>query len=139
MEPAEERQRVERARVARLATRDPQERLHLVPVCFALAGDVLYTAVDRKPKRGGRLQRLANVAAHPEVALLVDHYEEDWRRLWWVRLRGRARVLEAGPEYERALDLLADKYEAYRGAGRPPGPLIAVDVAEWRSWPAAGT
>jgi PPOX class probable F420-dependent enzyme len=137
VEPAELRRLVAEARVARLATVDPRGRLHLVPVCFALAGDVLYTAVDRKQKRSRRPQRLLNVEAHPEVALLVDHYEEDWRRLWWVRVRGRARVLDRGAEHERALDLLAGKYEQYRGVGRPPGPVIAVELVEWRGWAAA--
>jgi PPOX class probable F420-dependent enzyme len=119
----------------RSTPRDPRGRLHLVPVCFALDGETLYSAVDDKPKASRRPQRLLNVRAHPEVALLVDHYEEDWERLWWVRLRGTARVLEAGAEHERALDLLARKYEQYRRS-RPPGPVIAVEVAEWRGWSA---
>jgi PPOX class probable F420-dependent enzyme len=129
------RQLVAQARVARLATISPDSRPHLVPICFALAGDVLYTAVDDKPKRSRRLQRLTNVRVHPEVAVLIDHYAEDWTRLWWVRLRGPARVLGSGSEVERALKLLADKYEQYRE--RPPGePVLAVTVEEWRGWSA---
>jgi PPOX class probable F420-dependent enzyme len=124
------------ARVARLATTDADGRPHLVPLCFVLEGDVLYSAVDRKPKRSTRLRRLENVLLHPEVTLLVDHYEEDWSRLWWVRLRGTARVLEEGPEHDRALSLLAEKYEQYR-AEPPPGPVIAVVLGEWRGWSAA--
>ncbi|HWM14395.1 MAG TPA: TIGR03668 family PPOX class F420-dependent oxidoreductase, partial [Gaiellaceae bacterium] len=95
-----------------------------------------YSAVDRKPKRSPRLKRLENVALHPEVTLLVDHYEEDWSRLWWVRLRGTARVLEDGPEYARALSLLAEKYEQYRSEP-PPGPVVAVGLTEWRGWSAS--
>jgi PPOX class probable F420-dependent enzyme len=129
------RRRVEAASVARLATIDPQGRPHLVPICFALVGETLYTAVDRKPKRSPRLQRLANVRANPHVAVLVDHYEEDWSRLWWVRLRGRARVLEDGDELERALAQLAAKYVQYR-AEPPPGPVLAIDLDEWRGWQA---
>jgi PPOX class probable F420-dependent enzyme len=126
---------VAQARVGRLATVAPDGRLHLVPICFALAGDVLYSAVDDKPKRSRRLQRFENVRAHPEVAVLVDHYEEDWTRLWWVRLRGRARVLASGSEADTALKLLADKYEQYRE--RPPvAPVLAVAVEEWRGWSA---
>ena len=126
---------VAQARVGRLATVTPDGRLHLVPICFALAGDVLYSAVDDKPKRSGRLQRFENVRAHPEVAVLVDHYGEDWTRLWWVRLRGRARVLASGSEADTALKLLADKYEQYRE--RPPvAPVLAVAVEEWRGWSA---
>jgi PPOX class probable F420-dependent enzyme len=70
------------------------------------------------------------------VTVLVDHYEDDWRRLWWVRLRGRARVLERGEEAERALRLLSNKYEQYQE--QPPRPpVLAVDVSEWRGWSAA--
>lgn len=130
------RRRVAGARVARLASLDPRGRLHLVPVCFALDGERILSAVDDKPKRSLLPQRLANVRAHPDVTLLVDHYEERWERLWWVRLRGTARVLEAGTERERALDLLAEKYEQYARA-RPPGPVLAVELEEWRGWSAS--
>ena len=130
------RERVAGARVARLATIDPDGHPHLVPIVFALDGDTLYTAVDAKPKRSRRLRRIENARKRPHVTVLVDHYDEDWRRLWWVRLRGRARVLDAGGEAERALRLLAEKYEQYRR--EPPGlPVLAIDVREWRSWPAA--
>jgi PPOX class probable F420-dependent enzyme len=128
--------RVLAARVARLATIDEEGRPHLVPICFVLDRDVLYSAVDEKPKRSRRLKRLANIRAHPDVTVLVDHYEEDWSRLWWVRVRGAARVLEAGQEHDRALALLAEKYDQYR-AEPPRGPVIAVRVREWRGWSAA--
>src|SRR5918996_552870 len=130
------RARVAGARVARLATTEAGAAPHLVPICYALEGDVLYSAVDEKPKRSKRLKRLANIRAHPGATVLVDHYEEDWTRLWWVRLRGEARVLEEGPERDRALGLLAGKYDQYR-AEPPTGPVIALDVAEWRGWSAA--
>ncbi len=125
------------SRVARLATVDPDGRLHLVPIAFALAGDTLYSAVDAKPKRSRTLRRIENARRTPEVTVLVDHYDEDWSRLWWVRLRGRARVLDGGEEADRALDLLAEKYGQYGDA--PPGlPVLAVDVEEWRGWDAGG-
>lgn len=125
---------VDRARVARLATVDPDGRPNPVPVVFVLEGDTVYSSVDAKPKRTPRLRRLENVGRDPlAVALLVDHYEEDWPALWWVRLRGRARVLEDGPERERALRLLAEKYPQYRDMP-PQGPVFALDVAEWRGW-----
>lgn len=127
------RERVAQARVGRLATLDPDGRPHLVPVCFALAGDTLYTAVDQKPKRSRRLRRVANIRARPDVGVIVDHYEEDWSRLWWVRLRGRGRLVDDPDERALALELLAAKYEQYR-TEPPPGPVIAVDVDEWRSW-----
>jgi PPOX class probable F420-dependent enzyme len=125
--------RLTAARVARLATTDPDGRPHLVPIVFALEGDTLYSAVDRKPKRSPRLRRIENARTRPDVTVLVDHYEEDWGRLWWIRLRGRARVLDEGPERERALALLAAKYPQYRHEP-PGGPVLAVDVSDVREW-----
>jgi PPOX class probable F420-dependent enzyme len=129
------RERVAESRVARLATTDPDGRPHLVPIVFVLAGDTLYTAVDAKPKRSRTLRRIENARARPEVTVLVDRYEEDWSRLWWVRLRGRARVLEDGDEMARALELLRAKYRQYRDAS-PTKPVLAIDVDDWRSWAA---
>jgi PPOX class probable F420-dependent enzyme len=130
------RERVAGARVGRLATIDPDGRAHLVPIVFVLDGDTLFTAVDAKPKRSRRLRRIENARERPDVTVLVDHYDADWSRLWWVRLRGRARVLDDGDEAEWALRLLAEKYEQYRTD--PPGPpVLAIDIDEWRSWQAA--
>jgi PPOX class probable F420-dependent enzyme len=129
--------RLTAARVARLATIDPDGRPHLVPIVFVVEGDTLYSAVDQKPKRSRTLRRIENARARPDVTVLVDQYEDDWRRLWWIRLRGRARVLDGGAELERALALLAEKYEQYR-VQRPDGPVLAVDITEVRDWSAAG-
>jgi PPOX class probable F420-dependent enzyme len=129
------RRRVADSRVARLATLDADGRPHLVPITFALAGDTLYSAVDAKPKRSRTLRRIENARRRPDVTVLVDHYDDDWARLWWVRLRGRARVLDNGDEAERALALLQAKYEQYRRS--PPSlPVLAVDIDEWRGWSA---
>jgi PPOX class probable F420-dependent enzyme len=129
------RARVATSPIGRLATVDPDGRPHLIPIVFALAGDTLYSAVDAKPKRSRTLRRIENARRDPNVAVLVDHYDDDWARLWWVRLRGRARVLDGGVEAQRALALLAEKYDQYRDA--PPGlPVLAIDVDEWRSWSA---
>jgi PPOX class probable F420-dependent enzyme len=131
------RHRVARERVARLATVNADGRPHLVPIVFVLLGDTLYSAVDAKPKRSRTLRRIENARERPDVTVLVDGYDEDWTRLWWVRLRGRARVLEGGEEAARALTGLAGKYEQYRD--NPPGlPVLAIDVDEWRSWSAEG-
>ncbi len=121
------------ARVARLATTDPDGRPNLVPIVFAIDGETLYSAVDRKPKRSPRLRRIENARARPEVTVLVDRYSEDWGRLWWIRLRGRARVLDDGNERAHALLLLREKYPQYR-AEPPEGPVLAVDVTEVREW-----
>jgi PPOX class probable F420-dependent enzyme len=129
--------RLNAARVARLGTIDPDGRPHLVPIVFALDGDTLYSAVDRKPKRSQTLRRIENARVRPDVTVLVDHYDEDWAGLWWIRLRGRARVLDGGDERERALALLQDKYPQYRAAP-PDGPVLAVDVTDVREWSASG-
>lgn len=129
------RSRVAAAPVARLATVDSDARPHLVPIVFVLIGSTLYSAVDAKPKRSRTLQRIENARERPDVTVLVDHYEDDWTRLWWVRLRGRARVLDEGDEADLALEALRAKYGQYQEA--PPGPpVLAVDVDEWRDWTA---
>ena len=120
------------ARVAHLATVDPRGRPHVVPISFALDGDTLYTAVDEKPKRTRELQRLRNIQANPQVEVLIDHYEDDWSRLWWVRLRGTARIVDD----RRAMELLAAKYPQYRER-IPAGPVIAVSIEERIEWTAS--
>ena len=127
------RNRVAGARVARLATVDAGGRPHLVPFCFVLEGDEVLSAVDAKPKSSRRLRRLENVRANPTVSVLVDHYEEDWGKLWWVRLDGRAEVVEPGPRSDRALALLAGKYRQYL-ADRPSGPVLSIHVERWAGW-----
>ena len=128
------RARFAAARVARLATAGADGRPHLVPVCFAVDGDTVYSAVDElKPKATLRLRRLRNVAENPAVSLLVDHYDDDWSALWWVRADGRARVLPDAPE---AVALLAERYEQYRAAP-PRGPVLAIDVERWAGWSAS--
>jgi PPOX class probable F420-dependent enzyme len=125
--------RVLSARVARLVTVDADGCPHLVPIVFDMHDETLYTAVDAKPKRSRRLRRVENARARPDVSVLVDRYEDDWSRLWWVRLAGWARVLDAGAEAELALRLLIEKYEQYRRE-RPYLPGLALDVRDWRGW-----
>jgi PPOX class probable F420-dependent enzyme len=121
------------ARVARLATVGAGGAPHLVPIVFAVTGDVIHTAVDAKPKRGPHLRRLANIAANPRVSVLADHYDdEDWSALWWVRADGTARVLDASPA---GLAALTARYEQYRTTP-PPGPFVEITVDRWSSWTA---
>ncbi len=135
MTAAEARDRFAAARVARLATADAAGRPHLVPVVFALSGKTIYSAVDAKPKRTTALRRLANVRENAAVALLADHYEEDWEALWWVRAEGAGRVLDrADPEARRAVELLRERYPQQRADGE----VLAVDVERWRGWSARG-
>jgi PPOX class probable F420-dependent enzyme len=123
-------ERLAAARVGRLATVTADGEPHVVPVCFALAGGRIVTAVDAKPKATRALRRLENVRATGRASLLVDHYEEDWTQLWWVRVDGPAEVAEAAAD---ALAALAAKYEQYRAAP-PDGPVIALRPDRWRSW-----
>ncbi|WP_049557932.1 TIGR03668 family PPOX class F420-dependent oxidoreductase [Nonomuraea sp. SBT364] len=119
------------ARVARLGTADPDGVPHVVPVTFAVVGDRVMTAVDHKPKRSADLRRLRNIRANPHVSLLVDHYEDDWTRLWWARADGSAWIAEE--DREEALDALVSKYGQY-AVRRPEGPVVIVEVTRWSGW-----
>ncbi len=134
----EARARFAAAAVARLGTADAQGRPHVVVVTFAVDGDVIYTAVDQKPKSGTNLKRLRNVAENPRVTVLADHYSDDWDTLWWARADGRAEVLADQPRMAAPLNLLANRYRQYRQAP-PTGPVIAVTVERWSGWAAAPT
>ncbi|MEO3793262.1 TIGR03668 family PPOX class F420-dependent oxidoreductase [Nonomuraea sp. B10E15] len=124
-------------RVARLATVGGDGVPHLVPVTFAVSGDVVATAVDHKPKSATRLRRLRNIEENPSTCLLADRYDdEEWARLWWVRADGRARVVSGGPDHDRAIDDLVTKYAQYRER-RPRGPVILVYVSRWSGWASA--
>lgn len=122
--------------MARLASVTESGQPHIVPFTFVLDGDRIYSAVDAKPKTTSSLRRLRNIRANPKVAVLADHYDEDWARLWWVRADGRAAVLDEPRQVARPLALLADRYPQYRQAP-PPGPVIAVNVERWTGWAAS--
>ena len=127
------RARVAGAPVARLATVRPDGHPHIVPITFALDGDTVVTAIDHKPKTTAALQRLRNIEARPVASVLIDHYEDDWSRLWWVRADGIPRIVPAGTAREHGIELLVEKYPHYRDSP-PRGPVIAVAVERWRSW-----
>ncbi len=138
MEQKEAMQRLAGSAVARLATVDEHGKPHIVPIVLAVAGHTLYFAVDAKPKQTADLKRLRNIAANPAVAVLADHYEDDWNKLWWVRADGTARVVTDSAEAERATDLLASRYSQYRDA-RPPGPVVAIHIDRLTGWNGAGS
>jgi PPOX class probable F420-dependent enzyme len=126
-----------RARSGHLATVRPDGRPHIVVVTFALAHDEVVTAIDQKPKETQRLQRLLNIEANPAVSFLVDHYDEDWDRLWWLRIDGLAHIHRSGSTRDRALAALSEKYPQYRDEP-PTGPVIAIameSVTVWASTP----
>ncbi len=121
------------ARVARLATTDGS-RPHVVPVVFCELDGAIYIPIDGKPKSGRRLRRLANIAANPAVALLVDDYFEDWSRLRWTRIDGDAEVVASGAEVVAALRA---KYPQYRQF-EVGTTAIRVTIRRLRSWSASG-
>jgi PPOX class probable F420-dependent enzyme len=124
------------APVAMLATADPGGVPHLVPVVFALPdnrSDILYTAVDAKPKTTRRLRRLANIERNPVVSLMVDHYDDDWSALWWVRADGVATIHHSGVEMATGYALLRSKYPQYQRV-ELDGPVVTVEIRRWASW-----
>ena len=129
------RRRVATSRSGTLATIGDDGMPHLVPFVFALKGDILYWAVDQKPKRSTELQRLRNIRREPRVGVLVDTYADDWSLLWWVRMRGTARILSQGEERARAVNALRGKYPQYREQPLDDA-VVAIDVEEWVGWSA---
>lgn len=124
------------ARVARLATADAAGIPHVVPIVFAVDGDRVYSAVDAKPKRTRALRRLANITVNPNVAVLVDHYADEWSTLWWVRADGTARVVSPDDsDGQHAIALLTARYAQY-ATDPPAGPVIVIDVRRWSGWSA---
>lgn len=133
MDPAQCRARFAAATVARLATCGSDGLPHLVPVVFACDGSTIVTAVDHKPKRSWDLRRLRNIADNPAVAFLVDEYDDDWSRLWWVRAEATARVVVDGAEHAAAVAALVARYAQYRDHP-PAGPVIVARVERWSGW-----
>jgi PPOX class probable F420-dependent enzyme len=130
------RDRFAEARVARLATVGRDGAPHVVPITFAVVGATIVHAVDHKPKRTRALRRLENIAAHPAVSVLADHYDEDWGTLWWVRADGRAHIVEASSaDGATAIAALAERYAPYRDTP-PEGPVVVVAVERWSGWAA---
>ena len=122
-------------RVGRLATADRNGAPHVIPVCFAVRDATLYITIDEKPKRRGvPLKRVRNILENPQAAFVADRYDEDWRRLGWVMLRGRAEILEEGSEHDGAQELLRARYPQYRAMNLAGLPVIALRIARATSW-----
>jgi PPOX class probable F420-dependent enzyme len=123
-------------RVARLATVDAAGQPHVVPICYALSSSTVYFTIDEKPKKkpGAGLKRLANLRENPFAALVVDRYDEDWSRLGWVMIRGRAAILESGPEHDRAQATLRARYPQLAAMRIGRLPVVAVRLDHVASW-----
>jgi PPOX class probable F420-dependent enzyme len=129
------------ARVARLATVDPAGRPHIVPICFVYRGKIFYTAIDQKPKRvaAPKMARVRNIKRSPHVALLIDSYDEDWKKLWYILVRGKAMLLpkSGSKEHKLAIRALKAKYPQYRaGMLTDDASIIRIRVERISSWPA---
>ena len=133
MTEEEARWRMTAARVGRLATIDRNGRPHVVPICFAVSDARVVSVIDQKPKRTVQLRRLENIRRNPDVQLLVDHYDDDWATLWWVRISGRGHVVDRGATRDQAIDMLTDKYPQYR-EHRPIGPVLVIDITRISGW-----
>jgi len=133
---ARERRFIDARRVGQLATADAEAAPHVVPVCFGLLDETLYITIDRKPKRATDrpLKRLANILENSQAAIVFDHYDEDWRRLAWVMLRGRADILADGPEHGRAQALLQARYRQLAEMQLAGLPVIAIRIERSASW-----
>lgn len=118
-----------------LATVGSDSVPHVVPVVFAVHNDVIYTAVDAKRKTTRRLRRLVNIENNPAVTLLVDHYDDDWSQLWWVRADGIAAIHYSGEEMASGYALLRKKYIQYQRVALD-GPVVTIAVQRWSSWQA---
>ena len=124
------------ARVAHLATADAKGQPHVIPICFVFDGKHFYSPIDEKPKRAApsKLKRLKNIAENPNVALVIDHYEEDWRKLAYVLIFGRARVINRGIAHRQAVRLLRRKYPQYRRMAIDQRPMIAITTLRITAW-----
>jgi len=131
----EQRRFLDHGRVGRLATADRSGAPHVIPVCYAVAEDTLYVTIDEKPKRRDvPLKRVRNILENPQAAFVVDHYDEDWRRLGWVMLRGPTQILESGPEHDQAQELLRARYPQYSAMNLAGLPVIALRIVRAIGW-----
>ena len=125
---------VRSARIAHLATSDKSGQPHVVPICFAFDGKYFYSSIDQKPKRTTRLKRLRNIEANPRVALIIDHYDENWSRLAYVLAFGTGRILLTGVRHRMAIRALRRKYRQYRAMDIERRPVICIQARTIRCW-----
>ena len=124
------------ARTAHLATTDKSGQPHVIPICFVFDGNHFYSPIDEKPKRAApsKLKRLKNIRENPSVALVTDRYEEDWRKLAYILVFGKARILQSGAKHRHAVKLLRRKYRQYRTMAIEQRPMIVIAPKRIVSW-----
>ena len=128
------RRLIRSARTARLATSDKSGQPHVIPICFVYNSKQFCSPIDEKPKRTTRLKRLKNIAENPNVALVIDHYDEDWSKLAYVLIFGTARLLHSGKIYRQAVALLRRKYPQYRRMAIDERPMIVITPKRMITW-----
>jgi PPOX class probable F420-dependent enzyme len=123
-------------RVARLATADAGAHPHVIPICFVVTGNTVYFSIDEKPKKrsAAPLKRLANIRENPFVAVVADHYDDDWSRLGWVMIQGRAEILASGEEHDGAQASLQARYRQLQAMGIEALPVVAIRIEHAASW-----
>ncbi len=134
--PADQAELLAHAPVGRLATADSNGVPHVIPICYALMHGMIYSVLDQKPKRATltRLRRVRNILVNPQVSLVIDHYEENWERLWYILISGHAELLEEGEERPSAIQVLREKYAQYRAMNLDPNPVIKITPSHVVSW-----
>ncbi|MEM8951153.1 MAG: TIGR03668 family PPOX class F420-dependent oxidoreductase [Pseudomonadota bacterium] len=131
----DQRRFLEAGRVGRLATTDGEGQPHVVPICYALLGDVVCFTIDEKPKKTmEELKRLRNIRANPKVALVVDYYDEDWSKLGWVMIQGEADIVKDGPMHRGGQARLRERYPPVRSMQIESLPLVAITATKVLSW-----
>jgi PPOX class probable F420-dependent enzyme len=124
------------ARVAHLATADAHGRPHVIPICFVFDGKDFYSPIDEKPKRAApqKLKRIRNIRENSNVSLVIDRYNEDWAKLAYILIIGKARVLLSGAKHRKAVNLLRRKYSQYRKMKIDRLPMILIRTTRTTSW-----
>lgn len=125
---------ISRCRIGHLGTTGVETGPHVVPVCFALYEDKIYTPIDGKPKTTIRLRRLLNIQETGSAALLFNHYDEDWSKLAWVLVRGNASAINESGQHLLAVQLLRDRYEQYLDMPLEDLPIIVIEAHSCASW-----
>jgi len=121
-------------RVAHLATADARGQPLVIPICFAFDGRQFFSPIDEKPKRTTKLKRLRNISENPRVCLVIDHYQEDWNRLAYILVRGKASIITRGDRHKRGVQLLRRKYRQYRTMAIHQRPMIVIKPEQFRTW-----
>jgi len=124
------------ARLAHLATADQTGQPHVIPICFVFDGKYFYSPIDEKPKRAAplKLKRLRNIKENPQVSLVIDHYDENWSKLGYLLVFGKARILSSGKKHQDAIRLLRRKYWQYRRMALERRPMISITPTKIVVW-----